>query len=98
VGSLTKSSSSSSPPACARSEAAEIGWAWAARVEGKLLRHRVAVAGGFAAICLLGAVLLPRIAFDFIDDRIQSSRGVRPHRSSSEVLQLWLSKNCTVSI
>jgi predicted RND superfamily exporter protein len=47
-----------------RGEAAEIGWAWAARVEVRLLRHRAAVAGGFAAICLLGAVLLPRIAFD----------------------------------
>ncbi len=47
-----------------RGEAAEIGWAWAARVERKLLRHRVAVAAGFAVLCLLGAALLPRIAFD----------------------------------
>lgn len=47
-----------------RGEAAEIGWAWADRVESRLLRRRGAIAAGFAALCLLGAALLPRIAFD----------------------------------
>ena len=56
-------------PACLtllrpRGEAAEIGYAWAGRVEAVLLRARLPVAGVFAALCLLGAVLVPRIEFD----------------------------------
>lgn len=47
-----------------RGEVAEIGWDWAARVESRLLRARLPVVAGFAALCLLGGVLIPRIGFD----------------------------------
>ena len=47
-----------------RGEAAEIGYAWAGRAEAALLRARLPVAAGFAALCLLGAALLPRLEFD----------------------------------
>ena len=45
-------------------EAHEIGFAWGDTVEGGLRRARWPVLGGFAALALAGAALLPRLAFD----------------------------------
>jgi hypothetical protein len=47
-----------------RGEAVEVGYRWAARAEARLVRVRLPVAAGFAALCLAGALLAPRIAFD----------------------------------
>ena len=45
-------------------EAAEIGWAWADRAEARLARHRRPILLGFAALAVLGLLLLPRLRFD----------------------------------
>ncbi len=47
-----------------RGEAAEVGYRWAARAETRLLRVRVPIVVAFAVLCLAGAVVAPRIAFD----------------------------------
>ena len=44
--------------------ATEIGLPFGNRAESALLRARLPVVAGFAALCLFGAVLLPRVAFD----------------------------------
>lgn len=47
-----------------RPEPAEIGFAWAGRVEDRVVPARRIVLLGFAVLAVLGAVLLPRIPFD----------------------------------
>jgi hopanoid biosynthesis associated RND transporter like protein HpnN len=47
-----------------RAEAAEVGFAWAGRLEDRLVPIRRIVLGGFALVAVLGLVLLPRIPFD----------------------------------
>ncbi len=47
-----------------RSEGAEVGYAWAGRIEDRLVPVRRLVLAGFAVVAVLGAVMLPRIPFD----------------------------------
>ena len=47
-----------------RGEAVEVGYRWAARAETRLLRARLPIVAVFAVLCLAGALLAPRIAFD----------------------------------
>ena len=47
-----------------RDETQEAGFPWAAPLDAGLIRWRLAVAGGFAAIFALGLAALPRLEFD----------------------------------
>ena len=47
-----------------RAETEEIGFAWAARLEGVLIRHRSIVLSLAGFVLVLGVVLLPHLAFD----------------------------------
>ncbi len=47
-----------------RPEGGEVGFAWAARIEDRLVPIRRLVLAGFAVLAVLGVVVLPRIPFD----------------------------------
>jgi hypothetical protein len=47
-----------------RAEALEVGFAWATRVETRLVRRRGAVLGVFVAFAVLALAMSPRLAFD----------------------------------
>ena len=47
-----------------RGETAEVGFAWAAPLDGVIQRIRLPVLGVFAALAILGVALLPRLIFD----------------------------------
>jgi uncharacterized protein len=47
-----------------RAEGAEVGFAWAGRIEDRLVPIRRPVLAGFAMLAVLGIALLPRIPFD----------------------------------
>jgi uncharacterized protein len=47
-----------------RGESTEIGFRWAARLDGVVRRRRRPMLAGFAALAALGVVLTPRLSFD----------------------------------
>jgi hopanoid biosynthesis associated RND transporter like protein HpnN len=47
-----------------RGEAAELGYAWAGRLEDRMARASLPVLGAFGALALAGIALLPRLTFD----------------------------------
>jgi uncharacterized protein len=47
-----------------RGEPAEIGFRWAAPLDNVVRRRRFPLLAGFAAVAILGAVLVPRLSFD----------------------------------
>ena len=47
-----------------RGEPAEVGFRWAAPLDNVVRRRRFPLLAGFAAVAILGAVLVPRLSFD----------------------------------
>lgn len=66
-----------------RGEGTEVGYTWAAPLDAGIVRHRLAVAAGFAGLAVLGAVLVPFLRFDAdpLTTKNQSTEAVRTLRA-----------------